>query len=76
MYYTRIRPGIFLLVIVAVGLSSLSWLASPRLGLGGGPGAQNEPIPFTADRPFIYFIYDRMTGTILFVGRVLNPGAE
>ena len=26
-----------------------------------------------ADRPFIFFIRDLETGTILFVGRVLNP---
>ncbi len=25
------------------------------------------------DRPFIFFIYDRQTGAILFLGRVLNP---
>jgi serpin B len=32
-----------------------------------------EPVPVTIDRPFIFFICDNETGTILFVGRVLNP---
>jgi serpin B len=34
-----------------------------------------EPVVFTADRPFIFLIRDIPTGAILFVGRVLNPGA-
>lgn len=33
-----------------------------------------EPtIEFYADRPFIYLIYDRESGSILFLGRVMNP---
>ena len=32
-----------------------------------------DMITVSVDRPFIYFIRDRETGTILFMGRVLNP---
>jgi serpin B len=32
-----------------------------------------EPITFTIDCPFIYMIRDQQTGTILFLGRVLDP---
>ena len=33
------------------------------------------PVPVTLDRPFIYLIQDVETGTILFLGRVMNPSA-
>jgi len=33
------------------------------------------PVEVTIDHPFIYLIRDIETGAILFVGRVMNPGA-
>jgi serpin B len=41
------------------------------MGLTSAPIA--EPIVFTVDRPFIYLIRDGQTGSILFVGRVMDP---
>ena len=40
-----------------------------------GSGAMSAPIPheLRIDRPFIFVIRDLPTGTVLFVGRVLNP---
>jgi serpin B len=39
---------------------------------GAMPG---QPVEVTMDRPFIFLIRDIETGAVLFVGRVLNPGA-
>ncbi|MCD6523377.1 MAG: serpin family protein [Thermococcus sp.] len=36
------------------------------------PKGENLKV-FRADRPFIFFIYDRETGAILFMGRLMNP---
>jgi serpin B len=40
------------------------------VGLTGGP---SEFVKLTLDRPFIFLIRDIKTGTILFIGRVLDP---
>ena len=35
--------------------------------------AKPEPVRVTLDRPFIFLIRDRPTGTALFLGRVTEP---
>lgn len=30
-------------------------------------------VDFVADRPFLFLIREEMTGTVLFIGHVLNP---
>jgi serpin B len=39
----------------------------------GETSAPAEPKLFEANRPFIFLIRDRVTGTVLFIGRVLDP---
>ena len=35
----------------------------------------SQPVEFKIDRPFVFFIRDIQTSSIIFVGRVLNPSA-
>ena len=39
----------------------------------GATSAPTEPVEFTIDRPFVFLIRDIQTGSILFLGRVMNP---
>jgi len=44
---------------------------------GGGQKCSAGPMEFRADHPFLFLIQDQPTGSILFMGRVMDPvGAE
>jgi len=36
----------------------------------------NEPYNLSIDRPFVYFIHEKSTGSILFIGTIMNPLSE
>ena len=38
-------------------------------------GAPPVPVELSVDRPFLFWLYDRATGAVLFMGRVLDPAA-
>ncbi|KAL6181081.1 hypothetical protein ACLB2K_047738 [Fragaria x ananassa] len=42
----------------------------------GMRGAARRPPPQIADHPFLFLIREEVTGTLLFVGHVLNPTKE
>jgi serpin B len=73
-------PGFFLGEVIHSALMSVdeygteAAAALAEMVYGGLPG-RPEPtyIDFVIDRPFIFLIRDFFRGTVLFMGRVLNP---
>ena len=51
--------------------------ATALMAVGAGMVEEKppRPIPFVVDRPFYFFIQERLTGAVLFMGRVLDPTA-
>jgi serpin B len=46
------------------------------IGAGAAPPEDTEPIEVRIDRPFLFAIRDTQTGTLLFLGRVMDPSAN
>jgi len=51
------------------GAATAVIMGDGSISMDSGP----PPMLVKADRPFLYFIYDKPTGAILFMGRVLDP---
>ena len=62
-----------------VGVNEEGTEAAAAMAVGPMAYASENPEPvavFRADHPFIFLILDNETGSILFIGRVVNPGVS
>jgi serpin B len=66
---------VFHKAFVAVDEAGTEAAAATAVIVGIVSAPAEPPVEVTIDRPFIFLIRDIETGTILFVGRVLNPAA-
>ena len=60
---------------VAVDEEGTEAAAATAVVVVGAESEPPEPLVVTIDRPFVFVIRDIETGTILFVGRVVDPSA-
>ena len=59
---------------VAVDEAGTEAAAATAVAMRAGSAPRpEEPVPFTADRPFLFLIRHHATGAILFLGRVVDP---
>jgi serpin B len=60
---------------VFVSLSEAGTEAAAATAVVMGRGLPPIPVELDVDRPFLFWLYDRATGSVLFMGRVLDPSA-
>jgi serpin B len=64
-------------VFFAIDEAGVEGAAATAIVMGGGFSPQEPPTAeytVTFDRPFLVLVRDRATGTLLFMGRVNQPG--
>ena len=72
LYITNVLHKAF----VAVDEKGTEAAAATVVIVGATSAPMDPPVEFRADRPFIFMIRDNPTGTILFLGRLMNPAPE
>lgn len=72
LYITSVLHKAF----IAVDEAGTEAAAATAVMVGVTSAMPEEPLEVKMDRPFIFAIQDDQTGTILFLGRVMNPTVE
>jgi len=59
--------------VVEVNEEGTDAAAATAIGMHLGCFVRDPSPNFRADHPFLFFIFDNMTGSVLFLGRVIQP---
>lgn len=65
--------GVLHKAFIAVDEEGTEAAAAAIVMMEGATAAESDPVEVVVDRPFIFAIRDTETGTLLFLGRVLDP---
>jgi len=68
--------SIFHKAFIEVNEEGTEAAAATAFGLSGCSWSMQSIIDFVADHPFLFVVREDMTGTLLFIGQVLNPLAR
>ena len=72
------KEGLFISAVIHkafVDVNEEGTEAAAATAIRRGESPPEEPPTFRADHPFLFLIRDNQTGSILFIGRVVNPKA-
>lgn len=75
-FYKISKDGLFIDQIkhkAIVEVDETGTVAAAVTAVSLAKGMPEEPLSFKVDRPFLFFLVDNETGTILFLGRVSDP---
>ncbi len=61
--------------IIKVDVTGTEASAATAVGVCPARRRRGTPVPFNVDRPFLFVLRERRCGSILFMGRVINPQA-
>jgi serpin B len=68
------RRDVFLSAVAHKAIVAVDEKGAEVAAVSSGPGRPRiQPVVFRADRPFVFLIRDRISGLILFVGRLTDP---
>jgi serpin B len=68
--------SLFISYVVHKAFVAVDEMGTEAAAATGVAMAESMPTVVRADHPFVFFIRDMQSGTILFVGRMLNPAAK